>query len=281
MSYRTIAVHVNTSRHATNRIALAARIAVDNDAHLVGVAAMGLPPAMYSEGLFPSGAPMLEVCLSFMKERAESATEEFEKAADRFGVRSFEKRIIDDEAGEALCLQARYSDLVIVGQPDPSDAIAGERNDVAEYTMLNCGRPVLVVPYALDNVRSDERAVIAWDGSLAAGRAVSGAIPLLRKTKLAQVVTINPEVSMHAHGEEPGSDIALYLSRHGVNVDVQRQQTGPDIDIANALLSYVADFGAGLLVMGGYGRSRLSEIILGGTTRTILQSMTVPVLFSH
>lgn len=281
MNYRTIAVHVNSSRHCKERVGLACRIAVENDAHLVGVAAIGLPPMLYTDGMVPSGATMLDACFRVMKEHAEHALADFEALAERNGVRSFEKRLIDDEAGDAMCLQARYSDLVILSQPDPGETATAERSDVAEYTMLNCGRPALIVPYATEMQSFGERAVIAWDGGLAAGRAVTGAIPLLRATRTAQVVTFNPEISMLGHGEEPGADIALYLARHGINVDVSRQQIGPDIDVANALLSYVADFGAGLIVMGGYGHSRLREILLGGTTRTVLQSMTVPVLISH
>lgn len=281
MPYRTIAVHVNGSRHTRHRVVLAARIAAENDAHLIGVAPTGLLPVLYLGGMVPGAAPVLEACLTYMKENAEKAVAEFEQIAERNHVRSFEKRLIEDESGEALSLQARYCDLVIVGQSDPAETVTGERNDVAEYTLLNSGRPILVAPYVDDNTHFGERAVIAWDGSLAAARAVNGALPLLRATRQVQVVIFNPEVSLRAHGEEPGADIAAYLVRHGINVDVSRQKTTPDIDVANALLSHVADFGAGLLVMGGYGRSRLSEILLGGTTRTVLQSMTVPVLISH
>lgn len=281
MSYRTIAVHINASRHTSQRIALAARIAAENDAHLIGVAPTGLLPVLYSGGMVPGAAPMLDACMTYMREHAEKALADFEQIADRNNVRSFEKRLIEDEASEALSLQARYSDLVIVGQSDPEEAVTGERRDVAEYTLLNSGRPILVAPYIDDDSHLGERAVIAWDGSLAAARAVNGALPLLRATRQVQVVLFNPEISLRAHGEEPGADIAAYLVRHGINIDVSRQQTDPDIDVANALLSHVADVGAGLIVMGGYGRSRLSEILLGGTTRTILQSMTVPVLMSH
>ena len=83
-----------------------------------------------------------------------------------------------------------------------------------------------------------------------------------------------------AHGEEPGADIGLHLARHGVKVEVQRIE-GRDIDVANALLSHLADQSADLLVMGAYGHSRLREFVLGGTTRTILAEMTVPMLMSH
>jgi nucleotide-binding universal stress UspA family protein len=84
-----------------------------------------------------------------------------------------------------------------------------------------------------------------------------------------------------AHGEQPGADVALYLARHGIKVEVSEQAMPKDIDTGNALLSHAADFGADLIVMGGYGHKRFREIMLGGVTHTILESMTVPVLMAH
>ena len=91
---------------------------------------------------------------------------------------------------------------------------------------------------------------------------------------------VNPSEAPFGHGEEPGADIALHLARHGVKVEVQRIDTR-DLDVANAILSHVADRGSDLLVMGAYGHSRLRELVLGGVTRTILHDMTVPVLIAH
>ncbi len=144
---------------------------------------------------------------------------------------------------------------------------------------MNAVTPVLIVPYAgtFDTVR--HRVVIAWNGSQEAARAVRASIPLLRQADLVQVVVFNPEVGLDAHGEDPGADIALFLARHDVKVDVSWQIT--ESDIGNAILSHVADVNADLLVMGGYGHARFREILLGGVTRTILRSMTVPVLMSH
>ena len=94
------------------------------------------------------------------------------------------------------------------------------------------------------------------------------------------MVTFHPREGRDAHGELPGADIALCLARHGVQVDVQRLE-GSDIDVGNALLSHAADRDNDLLIMGCYGHSRLREWVLGGATRTILHSMTVPVIMAH
>ncbi len=122
--------------------------------------------------------------------------------------------------------------------------------------------------------------MVAWNASREAARAVRDAMPLLEQSQSVDLVTFRPKSSQGAHGELPGADIALHLTRHGINVDVQ-QLGGTDIDVGNALLSHVADRGSDLLVMGGYGHSRLREFVLGGATRTILSSMTVPVLMAH
>ncbi|MGH6943153.1 MAG: universal stress protein, partial [Geminicoccaceae bacterium] len=122
--------------------------------------------------------------------------------------------------------------------------------------------------------------VVAWDASRAAARAVSDALPLLERAKSVTVVSVNPRPNLFGHGEVPGADIALHLARHGLKVEVHRLEAR-DIDTANAILSYVADAGCDLLVMGGYGHSRLRELVLGGVTRTMLGEMTVPVLMAH
>ncbi|GIZ50476.1 universal stress protein [Noviherbaspirillum aridicola] len=281
MSYRTIAVHVNASAHTPARVELAARLAALHESHLVGMAATGGASAFYAAGLAGEGAVALGAYLEFMRESAKTWLAAFEAGARKEGAPSFEPRMIDDESGIALCLQARYSDLLVVGQPDPAERGSGERADAGEYALLNCGKPVLFVPYSGRFDTVGKRVVIAWDGSLEASRAVSGAIPLLRRADLVQVTVFDPEIGPAAHGEEPGADIALYLARHGVKVEVERQRTGREIDIGNALLSHLSDFGADLLVMGGYGHARVREILMGGVSRTVLRSMTVPVLMSH
>jgi nucleotide-binding universal stress UspA family protein len=144
---------------------------------------------------------------------------------------------------------------------------------------LNSGRPVLLAPYAGQFPTLGERPLIAWNGSVEAVRAVSAAIPLLRRAANTTVAVFNPGAGTGIHGEEPGADIALYLSRHGVKVDVMQEKT--DAEAGEALLSLAANLNSSLLVVGCYGTSRFREILLGGATRTVLESMTIPVLMSH
>lgn len=281
MSYKTIAVHVNESEHSTARIEVAAAIAAQHGAHLVGVAATALPQTFYMPGLVGESGAALSAYLDFMKERALTALAGFEELAERAGVSTFEQRLMEDETGAALCLQARYCDLLVIGQNDPDEDLSTQRSDISEYVITHSPRPVLVVPYAGRFNSIGKRIVIAWDGSTEATRAIVAGLPFLKQARVVQVVVFNPEVNQFAHGEQPGADIALYLARHGINVEVSQQTTFDGLDVGNALLSHLADFDADLLVMGGYAHSRFREILLGGVTRTVLKSMTAPVLMAH
>jgi nucleotide-binding universal stress UspA family protein len=282
MEYKTILVHVDESRRTHEQIRIAAFLAKKYSAHLIGAAATGVAPHFFMPGVIgESNLALLGPAISELREHATNQLGEFESTAWKMDVGSFEKRLIEDDAGVGLCLQARYSDLVVIGQLNPVDYSPVLRTDFPEYVLMNSGRPVLIVPYAGHFPQFGKRVLVAWDASVEATRAVSASIPLLQQADLVQVVVFDRGNPSDAHGEQPGADIALYLARHGVKLDVSEQKMPPDIDIGNALLSHAADFGAGLIVMGGYGHTRFREIMLGGVTRTILASMTVPVLMSH
>ena len=144
--------------------------------------------------------------------------------------------------------------------------------------VLAAGRPALVIPYIGAGETLGERVLVAWDGGREAARAVNDALPLLERAASVGVLVINP--SRGGHGEQPGADIALHLARHGISVDAEHLEAR-DISTGNALLSRLADQNIDVLVMGAYGHSRLREMVLGGVTRQVFQSMTVPVLMSH
>lgn len=279
MSYKTILVHVDESIHAAERIKIAANIARKEGAHLIGAAMTGISRLLYATGALDQKDPNLASHLQILHERGNRALTEFESIVKQLGVLSFEKRLIDDEAGGGVCLQASYCDLVVIGQIDPDETLPAVMSDFPEYVLLNCGRPILIVPYAGRFGTVGENALIAWDASMAASRAVSNAIPLLKQAKMVQVAVFNAAALPDKHGQLPGADIALYLARHNIKVNVAQQTT--DIDIGNALLSLATDLGSDLIVMGGYVHSRFRELLVGGVTRTVMNTMTVPVLMSH
>jgi len=274
MSYKTILVHVDQSRHAAGRIKLAAEIAIAEDAHLVGVAVTGI-----SRFIYPDGMVFVTSVVDTLRLRAERDLDQFEEIVKRMGVNSYERRVSEDDAAGALALQARYSDLVVVSQTDLNERDGSEISNLPEYVMLNASRPVLTVPYAGKFENIGRNVLVAWDGTREATHAVTNALPVLKRANNVTIVLFNAAAQFGVHGEQPGADIALYLARHGVKINVIEEKT--ELDIGNALLSLAADQGADLLVMGGYGHSRFREMLLGGVTSTILNTMTIPVLMSH
>jgi nucleotide-binding universal stress UspA family protein len=121
---------------------------------------------------------------------------------------------------------------------------------------------------------------VAWNAGREAARAVTDALPLLTRADAVHVVAFNPDKGGADHGDTPGADIGLYLARHGVKVSVAQQQN-EELAVGEQILSRAADLSVDLIVMGAYGHSRVRELMLGGATRTLLDSMTVPVLMSH
>ncbi|MYM39384.1 universal stress protein [Duganella qianjiadongensis] len=281
MSYKTILVHVDQSRHAAKRIALAAEVARAFDAHLVGAASSGFTREFYRNSSVMYAGPIPLPELDVLTKAAQQALQGYEEQVQAAGVTSYERRISDDETEVTLLQQARYADLVVLSQSDPSDDASKLLRGLPESITLNSGRPVLLVPYAGEFSNIGQRALVAWDGSRAATRAITDALPLLRRSSAVTLVVYNADQQAGVHGEQPGADMALYLARHGVKIEVMAQKTPAGLDVGNALLSLAADLGSDLIVMGGYGHMRWREMIMGGVTRTLLQTMTVPILMSH
>lgn len=278
MSYQTILVHVDQSRHAEQRIRTAAQLALAHNAHLIGAAMTGISRLVYQDSSVDLARTVLALHMDALYQQANAALDRFEAIAGALGVAGVERRLVDDDPEGGLALQARYADLVVVSQVDRNDAAERINPDLPEYVMLSSARPVLMVPYAGQFAQLGANVLVAWDASIEATRAVSNALPILKRARKVSVAVFNPD-PYGAHGEQPGADIALFLARHGVRVEVAPQRT--DIDIGNALLSLAADNQSDLIVMGGYGHTRFRELLLGGVTATVLRTMTVPVLMSH
>lgn len=282
MSYQTIVVHADKSSGSAARIRLAVQLAEQEKAHLVGTALTGIPRYMYAGSPFDMTGLVIGDVAATAERRADEALAEFEQITARAELKSSERRLLNDDEYTGLCLQARYADLVVLGQANPEAPDNGALlHDLPEYVVLNSGRPVLVVPYVGQFATSGNRVLVAWNGSVEAARAVTGALPLLRRAAKVTIAVFDPRVGDRAHGEEPGADIALYLARHGVNVEVTVERRPATSDVGNALLTLAANLSADLIVMGAYGHTRLREMLLGGATRTVLASMTVPVLMAH
>jgi len=275
--YKSILVHFDAGKTAPVRLETAIEIAGTFGAHVACLYALSAVPEP-SAG-YEATQVMREAQKRIRGEMLGDAKRGYDECLRRTGFERAEWRESEADALDAVALQARYADLVVIGQKN-AEWPSGVGQDFERSVPLAVGRPVLVVPYAFERRPVGHRVLVAWNASREAGRAVSDALPLLKRASQVHVVAFQPESSGAAHGAEPGADIALYLTRHGVKVTVSRYDA-PDVDIGNQLLSRAFDLSADLIVMGAWGHSRLRELVLGGVTRTLLESMTVPVLMAH
>lgn len=174
---------------------------------------------------------------------------------------------------------ARYADLVIMGQHDPEDKFIPK--DLVEHTILNCGRPVLVIPRHGTFSTIGERIVLAWNASREAVRAMVDSQPLMAMARSVVVLSLSDAKSGTATGmvEVPRVDIIDYLASCGVSARLERA-AGEDVGKMDLLLSRLCDLEADMVVMGGHGGNALSSL-WGSDTRYVLEHMTVPVLLSN
>lgn len=277
MTLSDVLVHVDTDASSAARIDLAVALAARHHAHLTGLHVMVRPtlPGFVEAEIPESVRELQRTHLYQTAARAESLFHE--RARRQEGPREWRAREADALA-PSIMLDARYADLTVVAQGLDTDGGSADLARLPEELVLGVGRPVLIVPRYGTFPIVGERVLVAWNGSREATRAVNDALPILTQAESVTVLSVDPE------GEPghrlPGAEIALHLARHGVKAEAASTRSA-DIGVGDVLLSYAADLGADLLVMGAYGHSRLREMVLGGATRQILREMTVPVLMSH
>jgi nucleotide-binding universal stress UspA family protein len=256
-------------------IAFAISVAETFEADLVGI-------AFCYEPVIVPGA-MEAIPPSFIEAQRTKNAEATKKAASTFKEATAKAKLtaeiqtIEASYGEAPHVFGRIArtfDLAIVSQPQPGNA--APEDPTIEAALFEAGRPVIIVPYIQKDGLKLDRVMVCWDGSRAAARALADAMPLLEFAKSIEVVIVGNE---NKGNEWPFADIGKHLARHGLKAHVK--EIAADVSVANMILSHAADSSADVMVMGGYGHSRLREFIFGGVTRGVLDAMTVPVLMSH
>ena len=269
---------VNLSSRAAQDFAAdyATSIAATFGAHVAGIAFLYEP--VIPDGTL-GGIPvdLIELQREENSKAANAAVGRFEAATKTAGV-SAETRVLDATLGGAAALFgqiARRFDVAVVGQAQREHGASDEL--MIEGALFESGRPVVVVPYIQKQGLTLDRVLACWDGGRMSARAIADAMPFLERAKAVDIVIVTEE---RKNDEITGANMTEHLARHGVTANVKRIARG-DLAIADVILDYAADSGADFMVMGGYGHSRLREFILGGVTRGILGSMTVPVLMSH
>ena len=281
MALKDIVVQLDTGDRCDAKLAAAIGLARRHGAHLTALFVVDIPEsAFFYGGAMPyaSGGPgLVAQTRADLMDGAKRVEAKFREAVRREGLEG-EWRVAEGETSVLLSLHARYADLTVVGQPGPGSGSRAE--EIVVGPLMSAGRPVLVVPYAGSFAQIGDHALVAWNASKEATRAVHDAMPLLEKASKVTILAINPKRGVQGHGDVPAADIALHLARHGVRAEASHTVAN-DISDGDALLSYASDIGADLIVAGGYGHSRAREMVFGGVTRTLMQQMTVPVLLSH
>lgn len=282
MTYRSLLVHLDDGPRCAMRVDLAGALARQFDAHLVGLATAGRLPYLAEAG-GALGSPGLEAIAQAMdglRDLAAQRAGAFRRRCADAGLSSVEAVVDDQDDASSLVYHSHCSDLVILAQADPGRSGHLATRAMVEQVVLENARPTLILPYAgaIDASAMMRRALIAWNDSRESARALADALPMLTRVDEVHLVRVD-----NAGDEAPPARrleaVRQWLAWHGVDAQVHREVS--EIDIGNALLSLAADLDAGLVVMGAFGRSRWSERVLGGASRTLLSSMTVPVLMSH
>jgi nucleotide-binding universal stress UspA family protein len=254
-------------------ISIASRL----EAHITGIGIAFVPDIQRAGTAFLS-VEKIEALQRDNEAATETIVEWFAAATASAGVLA-EKRILRanmSNAADQFGRIARRFDLAIVGQVEPDGSPV--QATVCESTLFESGRPMIIVPYVQTAPLKLDRIMVCWDGSRPAARAIADAMPFLKRAKNIEVVSVTSERGKQ--DEIEGADMGHHLAHHGLKVEVTRIMRG-ELDVEDVLLSHAADSGADFMIMGGYGHSRLREFVLGGVTRSILRTMTVPTLMSH
>lgn len=272
MMIRDIAVHLTGSSEDDVRLAHAAALARQLDAHLTGLQVHEMPEVLSITD--PSGSAFLQQLIADSVDRAIAVTEKLAPMFAATGI-NHELRRLDlypGQAGSALANEVRFSDLFVGTRPygDPH-----KQERVEEAVLFESGRPCLFVPPGLAAPLRHTRILVAWKNTREAAAALAAALPLLRQADEVRVAVIEENGASEERREAPDEDIGRYLSRHGVSAEVRLVDGWTDV--AGAILNEAERMGADLIVMGAYGHSRLREWALGGVTRDILRQAPVPV----
>jgi nucleotide-binding universal stress UspA family protein len=278
MNYSSILVHLDRSRHTATRLALATQLASTHDCPLIGLLGSFIPdPAWFY--LMDNAADYIERDRQRRQLIGERIRHQFQETTKPLAA-GVEWRAAEHDVLSTMLRESREAGLIVAGQYDANGEEGPLATQVLEALLLESGRPVLVVPCDGQFKATGARVMVAWNGSREAARALHDALPLIGGAT-ARILCAQTAAKEARPDATPVAHAVRVMERHGVTVEVEHGPGGSDLTIGELLLSRAADFDADLIVMGAYGHGRMRELVLGGVTRTLLSSMTVPVLFSH
>jgi nucleotide-binding universal stress UspA family protein len=250
-------------------------LAAENGAHLsVVVGAIKVPVVVYS------GVAEVQAIVTDENDTrthtADDLAQAVRIAAQTAGVSASVDVVTDaiDPLFSRIGKRARLHDIAVCGRPRPTDVWATE---LAETLLLSSGRPAILAPEGFDPTRTASTIVIAWDGSAVAARAIGCAMPFIDKAGQVEIVSVLGD--RHADDLVAGADLAPMLAHHGVKVTVTNLPYSRNV--GKTIVEHAQNVRAQMIVMGAYAHSRLKQMVLGGTTTTMLQFSSVPILMAH
>lgn len=275
MDYKSMTVFLDSGTGSMRRFEFALALAEQHGAHLTCLHLIYSPLIAYDP--YAQWTELMREWEDSARDTQKKMMDKCRAIAERSNVNFDFVGYLSSDANQVLA-HARMADLIIMGQRDPDDIESDFGNGFRESFVLRVGRPVLFLPYIGPTLSKLDTIFVAWDGGREATRALADAMPFLKQAKLVKILTVSR--GKERDGELPDVDIASNLAKHGVNAEVEKNEN-VSMDPAEWLLSRAADVGADMLVMGAYGHTRISELVLGGVTRSLLREMTMPILMSH
>jgi len=276
MPGKDILVVIDNAASAARRLAPAAALAKRFDARLTGFFVTGLPAAT-SFGDLASGAQLVDAYMAARRDEAVKSEAAFRQELGRLQLTG-DWIWREADISESVTSVGRLFDLVVLGQTNP-DADDPVPRVLPEDVVQTLGRPVLVVPY-VGQFTGFNHVMIAWNGTREAARALYDAMFIIERADAVTVIEVDTPGGAGAPPSHLAADVVAALKRRGIEAATEPTVTD-GTPVADIILSRAADLTADLIVMGAYSHSRLRELMLGGTSRSIFEEMTVPVLMSH
>jgi nucleotide-binding universal stress UspA family protein len=275
---RSILLHVDNSSTGRMRLLAAQGLAKDMGAQLAALYAV-TPVHMMYPYVFAAEAPLAAQMAELEQDQRKKQHEVFEQlqaaAGDTLRLQWSETH---DEPVRDFVSHSWAADLLVLGQhASPDTTYSGVNDDFVSSVLIDSGKPALVLPYIHQGPVKAQTVLLAWKPGPQAARAATAALPWLQRARQVHVAAWKDNA---AEPSDKPLAIEAWLRHHGISAVVHHEAPAGR-DLGDLLLSVAADVQADLMVMGCYGHSRTREWLLGGATRTVLRSMTLPVLMSH
>ncbi len=274
-----IAIHLSNDASCIRRIETGLQLAKNRDAAVVGVYPTdGIASYYYHEQVLPQEA---RTSLKHNQDKDKETTRQlFLDKAQEAGVAA-QWRAPDGDADQALAQHARYSDLIIMSKTPREEARRSLAPNLPESVVMAAGRPVLLLPNAGPINSIGERILYCWDQRREAARAFTDAAPMLKSCQELVVLEVDRDQAQFNSRDLHDDDFTNYCISLGYPTPRHIVQHSDGLGVGHIILNTASDYSSDLIVMGAYGHSRMRQWVMGGASRTLLESMTVPVLMAQ